>query len=75
MRLKFARYTTTTGLEGNPTTFYVEEGDAWDADDPLVKANPSLFSDTPPVVHSSFGRKTFDEVEQATAAPGEKRKR
>lgn len=72
MKLKFARYTTNTGLPGNPMTFYVEEGDAWDADDPIVKAHPELFSDTPVTVHSSFGKRT---VEQATAAPGEKRKR
>jgi hypothetical protein len=73
MKFKFARYTTTTGMPGNPAPIYVEEGDAWDADDPLVKSRPNLFSDVPPMVHSSFGKRA--NVEQATAAPGETRKR
>lgn len=38
---------------------------AWPVDDPFVKANPDLFRADPSIVSSS--------VEQATAAPGEKR--
>jgi len=71
-KLKFARYTASVGVPGNPTTFIVEEGEAWDADDPVVLHNPHAFSDEPEQVHSSFGTRT---VEQATAAPGERRKR
>jgi len=72
MAVKFARYTTTAGMGSGSMTFVVHEGEAWDADDPLVKANQALFSDEPVVVHSSTGKR---QVEQATAAPGEKRKR
>lgn len=46
------------------------EGDVWDADDPFVKAHPELFSVEP----TKLKRTTKDStVEQATAAPGEKR--
>lgn len=48
----------------------VKEGDVWDASDPFVKANPSLFDDSPRRV-----RRSTPEVEAATAAPGEKRGR
>lgn len=41
------------------------EGQAWDADDPFVKARPQLFRFT-----ETSSRST---VEQATKAPGEKR--
>lgn len=44
------------------------EGDVWRADDPFVKAHPRFFSSVPVRVHSVAG-----VVEQATAAPGEKR--
>jgi hypothetical protein len=44
----------------------VREGDVYNADDPLVAKHPSLFG--PLVVRDSSPR-----IEQATAAPGEKR--
>lgn len=43
-------------------------GRAYAADDPVVRMHPHLFSDHP-TVYTSRG----DIVEQATAAPGEKR--
>lgn len=42
----------------------------WYADDPFVKAHPGFFADDPVNVSRSSG---YRPVEQATAAPGEKR--
>ena len=42
----------------------------WDADDPLVKRHPGEFSAEPRVV-----MRTAPAIEQATAGPGETRKR
>lgn len=50
-------------LPGGP--YRTRRGQAFDADHPLVKARPNLFTDRPPIVEG--------EVERATAAPGEKR--
>jgi len=44
-------------------------GEAWDADDLLVRAHPEAFADSPPRRRTSNGW-----VEKASAAPGEKRK-
>ena len=67
----FASATTTAGLpDGTPYTLI--EGQAWAADDPLVRANPGLFvkdiSELP-----GYPRRTVAVVESATAAPGERR--
>lgn len=53
---------------------YVQEGSHWPADDPLVTAHPDLFS-TDPAPGLMFTRQPVPEpvVEQATAAPGERR--
>ncbi len=54
-----------------------QPGSHWPADDPYVLANPGQFSDDPRY-HLSFteGRPAyFGDVEQATAAPGERRRR
>ncbi len=57
----------------------IVEGDAWDANDPLVTARPHLFNAAPPQVHSSDASFTAQSasrakpVETATASPGEKR--
>jgi hypothetical protein len=51
-----------------PLTVRVTRGDVWDADDSFVKANPGLFDEVGTIVH-----RTDPVVEQATAAPGEKR--
>lgn len=52
----------------NNLTLRLTPGDPWDATDPFVKSRPDLFSDAPATVH-----RTFRPVEQATAAPGERR--
>lgn len=64
--LKYARATSSVGWNGGLVR--LSEGDPWYADDPFVRANPSMFVDVPPKVRSTVAR-----VEQATAAPGEKR--
>lgn len=54
----------------------VRKGSHWPADDPIVLSQPSLFSDDPRYgMNYSVKPAGFDEppVEQATAAPGEKR--
>jgi hypothetical protein len=70
MKLVYANCETNVGAP-NGSTHYLKVGDAWDSDDPLVKARPELFSDFPLRVHTSRG---VQVVEQATAAPGEKRR-
>lgn len=47
----------------------VRPGEAWDADDPFVKAHKTNFSEEPIRARTSKGW-----VETATQAPGEKRK-
>jgi len=50
-------------------------GSHWPADDPYVLANPGQFS-TDPRYHLAFSEprpEYFGDVEQATAAPGERR--
>lgn len=62
--------TTDVGL------VFVEKGSHWPADDPVVKAAPSLFSTDPRYgMRYSVEPAGFADppVEQATAAPGEKR--
>lgn len=49
-------------------TVFITEGEPWDADDPFVQRHPEHFSDDPGRSLRGSGR-----VEQATAAPGEKR--
>jgi hypothetical protein len=54
------------------------EGEAWYADDPLVKTHADLFTDTPKIVRTTLSRREIAErdaaaVEQATRAPGERR--
>jgi hypothetical protein len=54
----------------------VQEGSHWPADDPIVRQQPSLFSADPAYGLSYSVRpaaEPFGSVEQATAAPGEKR--
>jgi hypothetical protein len=61
-------------VDGQPVT--VKRGETRHADDPVVKAYPDFFSDTPVIVARFPGwQPAADrEVEQATAAPGEKRR-
>jgi hypothetical protein len=51
----------------------VVAGQSWDADDPIVKKYPDMFSDTPTLVHTSDPTRPY--VEQATAVPGQHRRR
>ena len=67
MELKFAA--TTCVVFHNGQRRNLAEDDAWDANDSLVKAHPDLFADTPRRVFGTGAR----PVEQATAAPGERR--
>lgn len=48
----------------------VQAGTAWSASDPVVKAHPEMFSTDERYLRTSVDR----PVEQATAAPGEKRR-
>lgn len=72
IKVKFARAAVSLREPGSKYPTSVKEGSAWHADHPLVVANPSLFSDDPPEVLPR-GWKPEPAVEQATAAPGEKR--
>jgi hypothetical protein len=71
----FATATVVTTVDG--VRVNLTAGEAWHADDPVVRARPDLFSDVPPRLHTlSGGVKTASrntEVEQATAGPGERR--
>lgn len=58
----FARVSASVG------DIIIREGEAWAGDDPFVKAHPDHFTDAPARV-----RRTVAVVEQASAAPGEKR--
>ena len=61
------------GADGIP--YHVDRNSPWDADDPLVKRNPSFFSDEPfQIMRSQHPAGTFP-VEQATRSPGEARRR
>jgi hypothetical protein len=67
----FARDTVSVREPGSKYPTTVHRGAPWHASHPIVVANPDLFSDDPPDIHPR-GWKS-DTVEQATAAPGEKR--
>lgn len=49
---------------------HLRKGEAWLASDPFVKARPEFFAKAPTVVKQSSAKGL---VEQATAAPGERR--
>lgn len=71
MNLVYANATCSITDAGG-MIYTLVRGEPWDADDPLVKHRPSFFSKTPVQARTSVNR-GFVEVEQATAAPGEKR--
>jgi hypothetical protein len=73
MGIVYATSTTSITNAGG-VAFTLHRGEVWDADDPLVKQKPGFFSDTPVVVRVSAGE-GWRVVEQATAAPGERRRR
>lgn len=64
--IKFCTSTCSVVVNGVPYSLLA--GQAWVADDPVVLAHPKLFTDLPTWVYTING-----PVEQATAAPGEKR--
>lgn len=66
MAVVYAKSTTSTARDG--LVFRLQEGEVWDADDPLVQQHPDLFSKKPTKIRRS-GR----GVERMTAAPGENR--
>lgn len=69
-KIKFARYTASLRMPGSkyPTTVHVNE--PWWAEHPLVLTHPDAFADQPSEI---LPRGWEPPVEQATAAPGEKR--
>ena len=70
MRIVFAKSTTSVG--GPHGAIYdLQKGQPYVADHPVVVAHPDLFSDSPTFAMTARG---FEVVEQATAAPGEKRR-
>jgi hypothetical protein len=70
--MKFANITGVVAHAGLRVQLHA--GEAWDADDALVKARPELFTDQPVVVRATGPSGVVDRpVEQATRAPGEKR--
>lgn len=64
----YANTNTRVGHNGRRFTLTIDQ--PWDANDPLVKRFPALFSKQPTTVATSA-----PVVEQATRAPGEKRVR
>lgn len=71
-KLVFVKKSVSTFVDG--ARVRIVEGDVWAADDPVVKARPELFADEPEKVHRSIETAARPRgVEQATAAPGERR--
>jgi hypothetical protein len=72
MQLKYAQVTCVTSVDG--TLVNITAGEAWDADDLVVRTKPDLFSDDPPFVRRYEGGlvQSF-VVEEASAAPGQRR--
>jgi hypothetical protein len=68
---------TTHVTAANGARIVVRKGQHWPADDPIVRAQPSLFSDDARygLVYSVEPADYGVPVEQATAAPGERRSR
>lgn len=71
MKIVFSIVGSTSVGAPNGGVHRLNKGEPWDADDPVVLAHPELFSDSPLRVRTST--RGFVDVEQATAAPGEKR--
>jgi hypothetical protein len=69
--MKYVFAASTCAVEWSPRPVRLKAGEAWDASDPFVKANPQHF-----VAEPSKPRRTVAPspvVEQATKAPGERR--
>lgn len=63
--IRFATKSVHVHYDGREV--HVKKGEAWNADDPFVKAHGHLFAEAPKV------RATEAPVERATRAPGERR--
>lgn len=68
----FALATTSVREPGSKYPTTVIQGSAWHADAPIVVSHPDFFSSDPPEVLPR-GWTPQPAIEQATAAPGEKR--
>ncbi|MFD9949835.1 hypothetical protein ACFWYW_55800 [Nonomuraea sp. NPDC059023] len=66
--------TDTVNVTWQGQRLHIPRGSAWDASDPMVKANPGLFTADDRFVNRTVPREEAAEqpVERATAAPGEK---
>lgn len=72
MNVVYARSTTSVAHGGLRITLHA--GEVWDATDSVVAAYPDHFSAKPITVRRFGGDGVIDApIEQATAAPGEKR--
>lgn len=71
MALKFVKQSASTLIDGKLVRLVKD--DPWRDDDPIVVAAPEFFVDEPSKVQTSVARVSLSPVEQATAAPGEKR--
>lgn len=72
MDLKYATASVNVTVDGQ--RYNLTLGEAWDADDPVVKAHPSAFSDRPPFARATDrGLVGWKPVESATDRPGERR--
>jgi hypothetical protein len=75
MEIVYAKYDGNVQTpDGALTPVFV--GQHWRASDPVVKASPDMFSADPRFGLCGYGTPAADElppVEQATAAPGERR--
>ena len=65
---------TSAAVRWGTSALTIHTGDPWPADDPFVKAHPAFFAPTPPPGVLRYTEPPQADVEQATAAPGEKRK-
>jgi hypothetical protein len=63
----YVRETLVTAHDGG--TVKLTAGDPWDANHPLVRSRPELFSESP----TRLNGRPVRAVEEATARPGEKR--
>lgn len=73
MALKFVKQSVSTMVDGR--RIRLTKDDPWRSDDPVVLAVPDFFVDEPSKVQTSAPRFASPVVEQATAAPGERRTR
>lgn len=67
-----ARDTCVAGYNGQ--VYHLQRGQAWDANDPLVKARPELFTEDDRYINRTVPvEQTRKRVERATRRPGERR--